>query len=80
MAFFPAQGESISDISTRIAHDLREQYTLGFTPEKRNDDSFRKIRVEVTAPGLGKLQVRTRSGYSVGALKRPVARASKGQS
>jgi len=80
LAFFPAQGESISDISARIAHDLREQYTLGFTPEKRNDDSFRKIHVEVTAPGLGKLQVRTRSGYSAAALKRPVAGASKGQS
>jgi Ca-activated chloride channel family protein len=80
LAFFPAQGESISDISARIAHDIREQYTLGFTPEKRNDDSFRKIHVEVTAPGLGKLQVRTRSGYSAAALKRPVAGASKGQS
>ena len=35
LAFFPAEGQSVSDISTIIAHDLREQYTLGFTPEKK---------------------------------------------
>jgi len=65
LAFFPTQGQSVSEISSNIAHDLREQYTIGFTPEKKNDGSFRKIHVEVTAPGRGKLQVRTRSGYSV---------------
>ena len=79
LAFFPAQGESISGVSSRIAHDLREQYTLGFMPERRNGDSFQKIHVEVTAPGLGKLQVRTRSGYFAAPLQRPVAGAGKGQ-
>lgn len=63
LAFFPAEGQSVSDISAIIAHDLREQYTLGFTPEKRNGDDYRKIHVEVRAPGRGKLQVRTRAGY-----------------
>jgi len=65
LAFFPKQGQSVSEISSNIARDLREQYTIGFSPEKKNDGSFRKIHVEVTAPGRGKLQVRTRSGYSL---------------
>ncbi len=77
LAFFPAEGQSVADISASIAHDLREQYTIGFTPEKRNGDSFRKIRVEVTAPGRGKLHVRTRSGYFAGPQKQPAATASK---
>jgi Ca-activated chloride channel family protein len=75
LAFFPTKGQSVSDISAFIAHDLREQYTIGFTPEKKNDGSFRKIHVDVTAPGLGKLQVRTRSGYSVAPQKQTAAGA-----
>jgi len=69
LAFFPMQGQSVSEISLNIAHDLREQYTIGFTPEKKNDGSFRKIHVEVMAPGRGKVQVRTRSGYSLAPRK-----------
>jgi len=76
LAFFPTKGQSVSDISASIAHDLREQYTIGFTPEKKNDGSFRKIHVEVTAPGLGKLRVRTRSGYSVAPQKQSAAGAN----
>ena len=77
LAFFPAAGQSVSDISAIIAHDLREQYTLAFTPEKRSGDPYRKVHVEVTAHGLGKLQVRTRAGYYAVPQKRPAAGASK---
>jgi VWFA-related protein len=66
IAFFPESLESIADISKTIARDLREQYTLGFIPEKTDTtDSFRRIKVKVTAPGHGhgNLQVRTRPGY-----------------
>jgi Ca-activated chloride channel family protein len=80
LAFFPAEGESVSEVSASIARDLREQYTLGFTPEKRNGDSFRKIRVEVTAPGRGRLHARTRSGYFAAQQKRSAAGASKDRS
>jgi Ca-activated chloride channel homolog len=77
LAFFSTGGQAVSDISAIIAHDLREQYTIGFTPEEKNDGTFRKIRVEVTAPRQGKLQVRTRSGYLAGPQKQPTARPSK---
>jgi Ca-activated chloride channel family protein len=64
LAFFPTSAESVADISKRIAQDLREQYTLGFVPEKTGaKDSFRKLTVKVDAPGHGKLHVRTRPGY-----------------
>lgn len=65
LAFFPEAGESVSNISAIIARDIREQYTIGFSPRK-DDGPYRKIRVEVTAPGRGKLQVRTRAGYFTG--------------
>jgi Ca-activated chloride channel family protein len=64
IAFFPRAGQSISAIAGAIAQDLREQYTLGYIPEKESSgDSFRKVAVRVAAPGLGRLHVRTRAGY-----------------
>ena len=64
IAFFPEARQSIMSISTRIAHALREQYTLGFAPDKAGtDNSFRKIEVKVTAPGRGRIRVQTRPGY-----------------
>lgn len=76
IAFFPHDGQNISDIAKAIARDLREQYTLGYAPEKRpNGNSFRKIAVRVDAPQQGRLHVRTRTGYLA-----PTGRASALQS
>jgi Ca-activated chloride channel family protein len=64
IAFFPSSLQGVADISRRIARDLREQYTLGFVPEKTGSaDSFRQLTVKVAAPVHGKLRVRTRPGY-----------------
>jgi Ca-activated chloride channel homolog len=64
IAFFPRAGQSISDIAKAIARDLREQYTLGYSPgQQLTGSSFRKIAVRVDAPGQGRLRVRTRAGY-----------------
>lgn len=64
IAFFPSARQDISDIAKKIARDLREQYTLGYVPEKKaRGNSFRKIAVKVDAPGRGKIRVRTRTGY-----------------
>jgi Ca-activated chloride channel homolog len=66
VAFFPASEKSVVDSSEQIARDLREQYVLGFVPEKRgSQNSFRKVQVKVTTSEKGKMHVRTRSGYSV---------------
>jgi Ca-activated chloride channel homolog len=71
IAYFPGSEVHVRDISTQIARDLREQYTLGFVPEATgNSHAFRKIEVKVAAPGKGKLHVRSRPGY-FGAPEKP---------
>jgi Ca-activated chloride channel family protein len=68
IAYFPREGESVAKISTEIARDLREQYTLGYAPQDtQRADAFRKIEVKVSAQGRGSLRVRTRPGYSLAA-------------
>jgi Ca-activated chloride channel family protein len=63
-AFFPKQLSEVVEICGRIAHDIRNQYTLGYVAAKaaRNGE-YRTVRVVARAPGQGKLQVRTRAGY-----------------
>ncbi len=79
IAYFPHEGESVAKVSTEIARDLREQYTLGYTPQNlKRADAFRKIEVKVTAPGHGRLHVRTRKGYSPAAEKQPTAQLGSG--
>jgi Ca-activated chloride channel homolog len=64
IAFFPKSLQDVTDISRRVARNLREQYTLGFVPDTaESTDSFRQLTVKVSAPGRGKLRVRTRPGY-----------------
>lgn len=80
-AYFPASMERVTDVSMRIARDLRQQYTLGFVPAKsEKSDSFRKLDVKVTAPGRGKIHVRTRLGYFVAGDKQSSAQPRKGAS
>ncbi|HEY2646571.1 MAG TPA: VWA domain-containing protein [Candidatus Acidoferrales bacterium] len=66
VAFFPESQQSVIDSSAQIAVDLRDQYVLGFVPEKNaNRNPFHKVQVKVTTAENGKLRVRTRAGYSV---------------
>jgi VWFA-related protein len=66
ISFLPGAKESISSIAKKIARDLREQYTLGYVPEKKRvTGSFHKLAVRVIAPGRGKMRVRTRTGYAI---------------
>lgn len=76
MAFFPRAGQSISEIAKVIARDLREQYTLGYTPSNSSSrNSYRKLAVQVEATGYSGLRVRTRAGYLA---PQTDARASRG--
>jgi hypothetical protein len=48
----------------RIAHDIREQYTLAYAPVNRKQDgTYRVIQVKAKSPGHGSMSVRTRAGY-----------------
>jgi len=78
VAFFPGSRQSVVDSSGQIARDLREQYVLGFVPEKRGSgNSFRKVEVKVTNLEKGKLHVRTRAGYSVANERTVVAEVAE---
>ena len=76
MAFFPKTLDEVDAISKTIAHDIRNQYTIGYKPTNpRGAGGFRMVRVEAKAKGHGKMIVRTKSGYYAGA--QPAASAAK---
>jgi len=67
LAFFPATLDEVDEISRQVAHDIRNQYTIGYKPTNpRASGGFREIRVEAKAKGHKKLVVRTKSGYYAG--------------
>jgi Ca-activated chloride channel homolog len=65
MAYFPADLAEVTPVCERVARDIRNQYTLGYYPtNSEKDGTFRAVQVDVLPPhGLGKLSVRTRTGY-----------------
>ncbi len=64
MAFFPKSMEEIDQIAAEVARDVRSQYTLGYRSTKPTSiPGFRTVQVIAQAPGMGKLTVRTRTGY-----------------
>ena len=76
IAFFPKTLDEVDEISKTVAHDIRNQYTIGYKPTNpRGVGGFRMVRVEAKAKGHGKMTVRTKSGYYAGA--QPAASASK---
>ena len=67
MAFFPQGLGEVDSITQQIAHDIRNQYTIGYKPSKpQSEGGFRTVKVDANAKGYKKLQVRTRSGYYAG--------------
>ncbi len=64
MAFFPKSIEQIDQIAAEVARDIRNQYTLGYHSTKpTTEPGFRRVLVTAEAKGMGKLNVRTRTGY-----------------
>lgn len=64
-AFFPRSAAELEDATTRIALELRHQYSIGYEPTNLNrDGKWRKINVKVKPPrGLPSLTVRSKEGY-----------------
>jgi VWFA-related protein len=59
--FSPRSSRQLGDIYQRILDELGGQYVLGFVSDNpRHDGKFRKLKVQVTRPGL---KVRHRPGY-----------------
>ena len=62
LAFYPKEVSDVQALAVEVAHDIRNQYTIAYSPTVQAlDGSYRQIKVTVDAPG--KPTVRTRSGY-----------------
>ncbi len=62
MAFFPKETGEVEQIAHQVAHDIRNQYTLGYTPPSRAlDGAYHTVKVVANAPNHP--LVRTRTGY-----------------
>lgn len=64
-SFFPSSDVEMDEIFERIALELRNQYSIGYTPaDFQPDGKWRKVKVKVKPPrGLPRLTVRSREGY-----------------
>ena len=74
-AYFPKSLKDVDPIAAEVAQDIRTQYTISYHSTKSPTlGGYREIHVEAKAKSLGRLSVRTRSGY----YPRVIADASKG--
>jgi VWFA-related protein len=66
-AFFAAELSDVVAVCESIAHDIRNQYTIGYVSTNVTPKgTYRAVRVVARAAGRGKLFVRTRAGYIAG--------------
>ena len=71
--YYPKSVSDVQEITPRVAHEIRNQYILGYTSSNQAlDGTFRQIKVTVT--GFGRPTVRTRNGY----YATPTARLDRG--
>jgi VWFA-related protein len=62
--YLPKDPPKVVQTLEQIARDIRTAYTIGYAPiNAKHDGTYRRLRVEVKAPGRGKLAVRARAGY-----------------
>ena len=65
-AYFPRFDGELPEIFKDIGQDIRNQYTLAYHPtNSKLDGSYRKLKVELTAPDGGPLKVKDQKGHDV---------------
>ena len=62
-AMFEAKKQKFDEVYATIAEELRNQYVLGYTPEKTEESGYHKLGVTVAKKDL---IVQTRAGYYAG--------------
>jgi Ca-activated chloride channel homolog len=63
-AYFPKALEDVRPICERIAHEIRNQYTISYIPtNQKQDGTFRALQVRAATPEGRGLAVTTRAGY-----------------
>lgn len=76
-AFFPDELKDVLPICERIAHAIRNQYTISYTPtNQKADGAYRALQVRAATPKGGGYFVTTRVGY-LAPLKSETAVANK---
>lgn len=72
-AFLPESLKEIVSICERIAHEIRNQYTIAYVPANgKQDGTYRVIQVKAAAQGRGRFSVRTRAGYYAHSRPQPL--------
>lgn len=66
-AYYPKNLSEVEEITPRIAHEIRNQYILSYTPQGPLDGTYRRLKVEVR--GARGATIRHRSGYYATAEK-----------
>jgi VWFA-related protein len=62
LAYYPRELAEVDEIALTVAHEIRNQYIIAYTPTNPAlDGTFRQIHVTVRGPGSP--TVRTRTGY-----------------
>jgi len=62
VAFYPKGVDDVGKFTLQVAHDIRNQYILAYSPSKQElDGSYRQVKVTVNAGN--RPVVRTRTGY-----------------
>jgi Ca-activated chloride channel family protein len=63
-AFSPSSAREVAGIYRKILDEMSSRYTIGYISSNRiADGRFRKLRVNLTDPGLESAKVRSRTGY-----------------
>jgi Ca-activated chloride channel family protein len=64
-AFFPETLDEVEELCRRVAHDLRNHYTINYVPSNPNyDGTWREVEVKVNPPrGFPRIEVHTKQGY-----------------
>ncbi len=64
-SFFPRSPAELEDATTRIALELRHQYSISYVPTNlKRDGQWHKIKIKVTQPkGMPPLRVQHKEGY-----------------
>jgi Ca-activated chloride channel homolog len=75
--YFPKDASEMVPVCRRIAHDIRQRYTIGYLPQAAKSGSLRSIRVEVSAAGHSSLVARTRTSYRYEPAESPSATSSE---
>lgn len=63
-AYYPKTLSEVEQITPQIAHEIRNQYILAYTPPGPMDGSYRRLKVDVR--GVRGATVRARPGYYAG--------------